>query len=273
MAGAEYEVMTNLAVGVKGIYRRLGRVIEDISVDGGNSYFITNPGGWYYENPVTGVPLDEPVFFPKPSRIYRAIELNVNKRYSDNWQLYASLMWSRNKGNYGGLFRQDNGQLDPNITSLYDLPDLLNGAYGLLPNDRKWQFKAYGSYKWEFGLVTGFNFQWLTGTPISKLGAHRTYGPNERFIGNRGEFGRTPTLMNLDAHISYPFKIGDYDLELMLDIFNVFNQQKATQVDQEYSFCSDPTQDESADCKNPNWGQATAYQSPRNYRIGVKFSW
>lgn len=273
VAGTEYEVMTNLAVGVKGIYRRLGRVIEDISVDGGNSYFITNPGGWYYENPVTGIALDEPAYFPQPSRIYRAIEFNLNKRFSDNWQMYASLMWSRNKGNYGGLFRQDNGQLDPNITSLYDLPDLLEGAYGLLPNDRKWQFKTYGSYKWDFGLITGFNFTWLTGTPISKLAGHPTYGPNERFIGNRGAFGRSPTLMNLDGHFSYPFKLGDYDLEIMLDVFNLFNQQKATEIDQEYSFCSDPTQDETADCRNPNWGNATAYQSPRNYRVGIKFSW
>ncbi len=271
--GTEYEVMTNLAVGVKGIYRRLGQVIEDISVDGGSSYFITNPGGWYYENPVTGIPLDEPVFFPKPARIYRAIELNVNKRFSDNWQMYASLMWSRNKGNYGGLFRQDNGQLDPNITSLYDLPSLLEGAYGLLPNDRKWQFKAYGSYKWDFGLITGFNFSWLTGTPVSKLASHITYGPNERFIGSRGAFGRTPTLMNLDGHFSYPFKLGDYDLELMLDVFNIFNQQKATAVDQEYSFCSNAADDETADCRNPNWNNPTAFQSPRNYRVGVKFSW
>ncbi len=273
LLGTEYEVATNLAIGIKGIYRRLGRVIEDISVDGGNSYFITNPGGWYYENPVTGNPLDEPVFFPKPSRIYRAVELSLNKRFSDNWQLYASLLWSRNKGNYGGLFRQDNGQLDPNITSLYDLPDLLNGAYGLLPNDRKWQFKAYGSYRWDFGLVTGFNFSWMTGTPISKLGAHRTYGPNERFIGNRGEFGRTPTLMDLDLHFSYPFKISDYDLELILDVFNALNMQTATAVDQEYSFCSDPAKDETRDCRNDNWGNATAFQAPRNYRIGVKFSW
>ncbi len=272
--GADYEIYNNVAVGITGIYRRLGRVIEDISVDGGNSYFITNPGGWYYENPVTGIPLDEPVYFPKPSRIYRAIELSFHKRYSNNWQMDASLLWSRNKGNYGGLFRQDNGQLDPNITSLYDLPDLLNGAYGLLPNDHKWQFKTYGSYKWDFGLITGFNFSWMTGTPVSKLGAHKTYGPNERFIGNRGAYGRTPTLMNLDLHLAYPFALGDrFNLELMLDVFNVLNMQTATAVDQEYSFCNDPSQDESPECRNPNWGAPTAYQLPRNFRVGVKFSW
>ena len=59
----------------------------------------------------------------------------------------------------------------------------------------------------------------------------------------------------------------------MLDVFNALNMQTATAVDEEYSFCSDPSQDETADCRNPNWGKATAYQLPRNFRLGVKFSW
>ena len=273
--GTEYEVMTNLAVGIKGIYRRLGRVIEDISVDGGNSYFITNPGGWYYENPVTGIELDEPTYFPTPSRIYRGIELSMNKRFSDNWQLYTSLLWSMNKGNYGGLFRADNGQNDPNITSLYDLPDLLEGASGYLPNDRTWQFKAYGSYRFDFGLITGANFSWATGTPVSQLGAHSTYGPNERFVTDRGSAGRTQTLMMLDAHLAYPVKLGNFDLEFILDIFNVFNEQKAITVDQEWSIMDE---NESAGLTveeqrtNDRWNSALTYQEPRNYRLGVKFS-
>jgi len=275
VVGTEYEVMTNMAVGFKGIYRRLGRVIEDISVDGGNSYFITNPGGWYYENPVTGIPLDEPAYFPKPSRIYRGLELSMNKRFSDNWQLYASLLWSMNKGNYGGLFRADNGQQDPNITSLYDLPDLLEGAEGLLPNDHEWQFKTFGSYRFDFGLVAGGTFTWMTGAPITQFGAHSTYGPNERFVTPRGSYGRTPTLMGLDAHLAYPIKIGDFDLEFILDIFNVFNEQKAITVDQEWSIYDE---NEAADMTveeqktNDLFGAGQIYQAPRNYRLGIKFS-
>lgn len=276
VAGAEYEVANNLSLGIQGIYRRLGRVIEDISVDGGNSYFITNPGGWYYENPVTGIPLDTPAFFPRPSRIYRAIELKMNKRFSNNWQMYASLLWSRNKGNYGGLFRQDNGQLDPNITSLYDLPDLLNGAYGLLPNDHKWQFKMYGSYRFNFGLITGLNMSWYTGTPISMMGAHSTYGPNERFVTPRGSAGRTPTINRWDLHLEYPMHFGNMDLAFIVDVFNLFNTQKALTVDQEWTIMD---QNEAAGLTpeeqktNDDWGKPTSFQSPRNFRVGLKLSW
>ncbi len=283
VGGVEYEVMNNLAVGFQGIYRRLGRVIEDISADNGATYFITNPGGCIDANPTTGVPLAKEACFPPPSRIYRGLELKVNKRYSNNWQMYASLLWSRNKGNYGGLFRADNGQVDPNITSLYDLPQLLVGAYGLLPNDHKWQFKSYGSYRWDFGLVTGYNFTWLTGAPITQLGADLLYGTNERFVTPRGSYGRTPSTQNLDLHFSYPLKMfGDYDLELVLDVFNAFNQQKALTVDQEWTTLTqrDVTDADGnvivsvADQKNnPNFGEALSYQAPRNYRLGVKFSW
>lgn len=271
--GTEYEVMPNLAVGLKGIWRELGQVIEDISYDGGFTYFITNPGGCSTVNPVNNTDLGETVCFPEPERKYRGVELSVNKRFSNNWQLYASLLWSKNEGNYGGLFRQDNGQLDPNITSLYDLPDLLNNAYGLLPNDRKWQFKSYGSYRFNFGLTTGFYFQWMSGTPISKLGAHSTYGPNERFVTPRGSAGRTPSWYALDLHLAYPFKITDtMELSLMADVFNVTNAQKAIAVDQEWTFC-----DETENCAdvqtNPYWGEPSAYQTPRAYRLAVKFAW
>jgi hypothetical protein len=275
--GGDYELVRDLAVGIKGIYRSLPVAIEDISVDGGTTYFITNPGGTFTYNPGTPVPtpLDEPVTFPKPSRFYRGVELSAHKRYSNNWQGFASLLWSKLEGNYEGLYSRDNQQLDPNITSKFDLPDLLAGARGLLPNDREWQFKAYGSYRLAFGLDVGMSLQYLTGTPVNKLGAHSTYGDDERFVVPRGEGGRTPDLYTLDLHLAYPIKLGGGNLELMADVFNLFNQQRAVNVDQRWS-----TMDEyesaglSVDEQktNNNWGQPLVYYPPRNIRFGVRLS-
>src|SRR4029079_9569220 len=44
MGGAEYEVAPNLALGVKGSYRKLGRVIEDFLIPELGDYRIANPG-------------------------------------------------------------------------------------------------------------------------------------------------------------------------------------------------------------------------------------
>ena len=286
--GGEYEVMPNLAVGVKYIERTINNVIEDISVDGGHTYFITNPGSTVFtSNPVTGEALDAPVVFPEPVRDYEAVELTLNKRFTNNWQLYASAVFSENSGNYGGLFRQDNGQLDPNITSLYDLPDLLVGADGLLPNDREYQFKVYGSYLWPFKLITGFYAQYLDGTPISQLGAHPVYGASERFVTPRGSFGRTPDTYNIDIHLEYPISFGNgLELKLIGDIFNITDEQEPATVDQDWTFerlnattdpneCGGPGTGPGTSCPNgnPNFGDATSYQSPQTFRLGVKLSW
>jgi outer membrane receptor protein involved in Fe transport len=292
LAGFEYEVMPNLALGVKYTTRSIENVIEDISVDGGSTYFITNPGGTFTVNPVTGEPLDEAVTFPEPVRDYDAIELSMNKRFTNNWQPYASYVNAENKGNYGGLFRQDNGQLDPNITSLYDLPDLLINAEGLLPNDREHQFKVYGSYLWPFKLVTGFYSQFLSGVPISQLGAHNTYGRAERFVSPRGSFGRTPDIWNVDLHLEYPITFGSgMELKLITDVFNITDQQEAAIVDNEWTFadqdaddpatpideatCGGPGSGAGTACPqgNPLFGTPTEYQTPRTVRFGVKLSW
>ena len=61
-----------------------------------------------------------------PERLGKeAIELTFNKRFSNNYQFIASYVFSSLIGNYEGLFRNDNGQSDPNITSLFDLVSLL----------------------------------------------------------------------------------------------------------------------------------------------------
>ncbi len=286
LVGFEYGVTDNVSVGVKYTERGIENVIEDISVDGGHTYFITNPGGTVTVNPVTGEVLDEPAIFPEPVRDYTAIELTLHKRFSNNWQLFASYVNSENKGNYGGLFRQDNGQLDPNITSLYDLPSLLVGANGLLPNDREHQFKVYGSYLTPINLVVGFYAQFLSGTPISKLGAHPIYGRSERFVTPRGSFGRTPDIYNLDLHFEYPIKTGNRgELKLIADIFNITDQQEPASVDQEWTFarltattdpneCGGPGTGPGTACPagNPDFGSALDFQRPQTFRFGVKYS-
>ena len=46
-AGFEYEIARNLTIGVRGIYRWQGDVIEDGSFDDGDTYFFFNPGRRY----------------------------------------------------------------------------------------------------------------------------------------------------------------------------------------------------------------------------------
>ncbi len=67
--------------------------------------------------------------FADPVRIYKSMEFEVNKSFSKNWQLRANYRIAKLFGNYEGSFRNDNGQSDPNISSLFDFTQ---GDFNLL---------------------------------------------------------------------------------------------------------------------------------------------
>ncbi len=91
LLGFEYEIMPDMSIGAKGIYRTLEDVIEDISMDGGITYILTNPEKFPGFNEITG----EPMTFPKPERIYKALEFSLKKKLSNNYQFYISYLLSK----------------------------------------------------------------------------------------------------------------------------------------------------------------------------------
>ena len=63
--------------------------------------------------------------FDKPRRDYNAIQITVTRRFSNQLYLQGSYTYARVTGNYPGLISYDNGQIDPNISSQFDLIELL----------------------------------------------------------------------------------------------------------------------------------------------------
>ena len=119
--------MPNVNVGVRYIHRSIPRVLEDVgpypvgacdflgvgcSVD----YTLTNPG------PSTPVLTDLGASFEKPIHNYDAVEFTVDKRFGEQLGAAGVVPWSRLHGTFEGFYRDDNGQSDPGITSLYDFP-------------------------------------------------------------------------------------------------------------------------------------------------------
>jgi hypothetical protein len=323
-AGVEYEVMTDLAVGFDYTGRRLGSIIEDMSTDDGGSYFVANPGtgkpfdagggviidpkNAVAEDPVSGILFATP--FPKPVRDYDGFTFSVRKNFSNHWQGLASYTYSSLRGNYPGLFKADTGQLDPNLTAMFDLPSLLSNQTGPLPQDVPHQFKLFGSYTFDFGprfsLTAGGAFRAESGVPVMFLGSHPIYGDSEGTVLPRGSGGRTPfnTKVDLRGAVQYVVK-PPYTMKLSVDVLNVFNDQSVLAVDQDWTFdsvlgavdaqCSsrnavtkgNKIQAALADCPalqylkttsgrpatiNENWGQATSFRSPLAVRFGLEFS-
>ena len=263
IAGFELEVAKNWAVGVKGIYRSLGRVVEDrcdvaINPDIAQYFNPESPATCALINPgqgnslgtikdpfdttcypngetdaegnlVAGAPCDS----TQPRRYFRGLELTASHRFSDRFYLLASYLYSKLEGNYSGNLSQtrEGGQADPNINADFDYPGLVTNASGRLRNDRTHQFKVSGYYAFPFGLTVGANAFYNTGRPYSIRGcasdaiACNAGYSQEGYLVPRGSAGDLPAAYEADLHLEYGFRFGTVSVTPILDVFNVLNRQ------------------------------------------------
>ncbi len=340
LIGYQKQLTPDLSVEARAIFRKQGRVLEDVQYtalesiqnwyygyaygypydpfggslsDPESSEYPAAPFGEYVlANPGDNTPAS--ANFGKPKRDYKALELIVNKRFSNNWMFYGTYRFAKLIGNYEGLFRNDNGQSDPNITSLFDFPNspLMRGQFApaFLNTDRTHVLNMYSSYQLPIGLTIGGSFSWQTGVPRTPMLAHPNYQNAGEIPGYspiyyywaddgdggfvlketsslynyfqdpdawswvflkdyravpRGFLGRTPDLASFGLHFGYTFKIQKTDLNLALDISNLFNSQAVdTYIDDvEYQ----------AGLSQPNFLIPAGYQPPRTIRATVRWAW
>jgi len=275
-AGVEYEVLSGLTLGLRGVYRAQGSVIEDGSFDDGNTFFLFNPGESATERTACGTQFG---CFGRARRYYRALEVTATKRFTANYQFIASYVYSSLTGNYEGFYRNDNGQGLANLSTLFDIQSLLANKYGRLPNDRPHQAKFDGSYRTPWKLLVSGSFRAQSGIPFNALVPHPAAGDNEGFAVPRGTAinpltgrNRTPTTYNLDLGASYPITVGgDRQLRIQVDWFNVTNAQRAVRQDETLRTNSGIPGAQFIQFPNPFYGRGTIFQYPSSLRAGVKF--
>ena len=279
IVGGDREVMANVAIGIKGIYRKYGRVVEDFLCADDGTYCIGNPGEGIMKRIFT---LDYSQTFeaPKPKRVYKGVQLDATRRFSNNWQAMASYLYSKLDGNYDGEYAPfTNAGADPNISAAYDYYDFFTDGRNLnvitnkgpLSNDRRHQFKFSGMYFSPFNLSVGWSAYWRSGTPVTRYGYSDAYGRYEFFLTPRGAEGRTPSNYDADVHLGYPINLaGKGKLNILLDVFNVFNTQRPVLLDQRWGFQeSDNSLPTPA---NPNYRKAALRTAPTSVRLGARFT-
>ncbi|HVZ23588.1 MAG TPA: TonB-dependent receptor [Vicinamibacterales bacterium] len=318
--GYERQVAPNTSVGLRWINRRIPRVLEDITdcpmaayfldatadVGCGNIYILTNPTAASPVNAaaIAAVPAFADVKFAQPVHKYDAVELTLDRRFSNRWQATASYRWSRLRGNFEGFYRDDNGQSDPGISSLYDFPtndptytsigvaqlgfegDIrnLNDENGILPLDRPHQGKLYGSYQFDWGLNLGLGWTVQSGKPLTPLASNPAYsnsgeiptGPRGSGIQTVDGFKtRTPVQSLTSLQAAYDLKLGgNRKISLMADVFNLFNQKTTLDYDNytDLSFGAGPNPDFGKPISNLFGGRPPQFQTPIQLRVGARFS-
>ncbi len=231
--GLDRELSSVMSLSVRYARKWWNETIDDVGVNVpgiGEVYYIANPGVGLGASPLGAQ-------FPKVPKVlnqYDGVELALRKRFSNNWQGTTSVVFSRLYGNYGGLASSDEaGRTSPNVSRYYDALYLSfdqkgKEANGKLNTDRPVQFKAQGSYSFDFGTSVGLNFYARHGTLNSST---VSYQGVPVYYNGRGDLGRTPFVNQTDLNLLHDFKIkGDMKLTLQADIQNVFDQKTVTQI-------------------------------------------
>lgn len=290
--GYEQMMGDDWSVGVRGVMREFSTVIEDIGgdwamydIEGIDIHawwgILANPGEnvtAYYDVDGDGVVEEyffsaEDLDYPAAERKYYALEFTAKRRFADNWMLNLTYSWSHSYGNYEGFVDSTIGQSDGGITQLFDYPGLAENSYGNLPNDRRHNVKAFGVYAFDMGLQLGGNLYYTSGRPISAQGIYpdwdnwaSDYGVASFFAGGeaapRGSYGTTDDVYGFDAMVKYDFQVGNVDMNVRLDVFNLFDQGATTEVNE--------SADLESDWNSPNteFLSPTNYQAPRSVRFG-----
>jgi hypothetical protein len=208
----------------------------------------------------------------------------VNKSFSHNWALSVNYRLAQLRGNYEGAFRNDNGQADPGISSLFDFTE---GALGLLANqqsigflssDRKHVLNMHTFYVLPNGklkgLVLGTGLTVQSGIPLTTLVAQQAYAnQGEVPIFGRGNLGRSPVIGTVDAHIEYPWRITErMQLRFGFDVFNIANSNRQTTANQFYDLTFGVKNVDFAKPFTSTNFQTQGFVNPFTSRASVKFT-
>ena len=248
-AGFEYQLQPTTVLAVNYIHNELIRTIEDIGrlVEGSEVYTYGNPGEGIVEDALlsTATP---PFKIPKPKRQYDALQVSLNRRFTNNWFAGGSYVLSRLYGNYAGIASSDEIRTPGfssfavdqqqgaqsfrpggNANRAFDLDEMMWDSHGnlnvlgRLATDRPHVLKLYGAYMFPKGTQIGVNQYVGSGTPLSTdVRTLQTFV----FAEGRGNLGRTPMLSTTDLLVSHELSVGsDKRVRFELNVLNLFNQK------------------------------------------------
>jgi hypothetical protein len=160
---------------------------------------------------------------PKSERNYQGFQLTINKRMSNKWQFFGSVVFSKAEGNLGQSYGESYG-----ARGRFSNPNYLTNQYGRLNMDRPLVIKLSGTYQAPLGFNISAIFYHYSGYPYRRY--VRVYGLDPwssfRYVTTK-PFGsddyREPSRDNLDIRIEKIFSFEVVRLGIFLDIFNALN--------------------------------------------------
>ncbi len=279
--GIEREVTRNMSVELEGIYSRTKHLERKFDINLQQPTFNENTGRYEFSRVRRNPDFNKIIQFTDDAEAkYYAVNLKINKRFSNNYQFMASYTWSQTFDHVSSS----------NSTEMvgYDFPENaydLDGEWAYSDFDVRHRFVLSGLYElnellnlpdWYRLRVSGI-FQYQSGIPwkpiVSGDRNRDGYTSNDspRFfddetgqwvkIGRNSE--RQPHFKKMDMRISNAFRISDVELEFIIEAFNVFNwaNWRVRSSNMQYNESNPPGED---------YGVADLPGVPRQYQIGAR---
>jgi len=278
IVGTQHELIPNLAIGVDYVYRNydLGTASFTAGYQPGGALFPLSAiytGPLYYTDPVTGITAPYYAICQgcvRPSGIgaisttslayqtYSALIPTLNKRFSDRWQMNASLTWETNPSfTPTGAYTNPTGivyssGLNTNLRYLlkvsgtYALPYGINASANLNVNDGGTRVISVTGPTGVYGGLT------TTGAVASTL----SYGTLQFQNQGTTRLGATK-LLDVGLQKVFTFRGGKNRVKAMFDCFNIFNVNTI----QSYS---------TGNLSSASFNNPTSIIPPRIFRIGAQ---
>ena len=199
---------------------------------------------------------------------FDALEVSVNRQWSENWGLIGSYTWSKATGTNS----------DHIATGAFDNPAQRQYEQGFLSYDRTHAVKVLGSYRrpdaWRLGparigYLYGWDFRLYSGAPYRKL-YYDNYNAGWNNYGDvsTGDL-RLPAWSQTNLRGGLSFEMNDVKLALTADCYNVFNDRTVTSVDQTWGNEAGDGVYLNSD-NEPLFGTILDRQRPRRFQVGLR---
>lgn len=236
-------------------------------------YEQTNAGTHEYE--IKNLDKDDPginitIGDKRPYRSYWGLEFMFNKRFSNKWQLLASYVYSKAYGTLNNEFQNDIGWW-----SSVESPNYWINADGNSTYDPTHMLKVQGTYVLPYGVYLTGHFRAITGRAWTRQmrTSRLAHGIVTFFTEPRGS-NHYPMEKILDLRLEKTFMLAEkFRLGLMLDIFNVFNDETitswGTEIDYDWQLPSPATATEDY-WSSTDGHKLSSIVRPRQIRVGLR---
>jgi outer membrane receptor protein involved in Fe transport len=199
---------------------------------------------------------------------FKAVVIEVNRRFSDNIQAQSSYTWQDSKaygsGSVTGSTQQDFSNLSPTAGFGRDPNDTIN-AFGPTATNSTHAVKLSATYAAMWGIQIGGRYSYESGRPYGRQIIVRNMGAGQGDVtilaNTRGTYA-LPAVNDFQIRLDKDIRFaGSQRLRFSVDFFNIFNSDTVLTLRNNSSQVTATTP----------WQQTLSVVRPRTVQLGVRY--